>query len=82
MITLTVLFFATVRDKAKTKSAQLTFAQNLTVAEFKKELAVRYPALAESLPSTIVSRNKEFAENDELLHDGDEVAVFPPVSGG
>lgn len=81
-MTLTILFFATLRDKAKTKSTQLTLDDGITVADLKKELATRFPDLATSLPTTIVSRNKEFAESDEVLKDGDEVAVFPPVSGG
>lgn len=79
---LTILFFATLRDKAKTKSTQLTLDDGITVADLKKELAIRFPEIASSLPSTIVSRNKEFANSDEVLKDGDEVAVFPPVSGG
>lgn len=79
---LTILFFATLKDKAKTKSVELTLGDGITVAELKKELEIRFPAIASSLPSTIVSRNKEFAENNEILKDGDEVALFPPVSGG
>jgi len=79
---LNILFFATLRDKAKTKSVELTLNEGLTVADLKTELATRFPELASSLPTTIVSRNKEFANSDEVLKDGDEVAVFPPVSGG
>jgi molybdopterin converting factor subunit 1 len=77
-----ILFFATLRDKAKTKITQLTLNDGITVADLKKELAIRFPEIATSLPTTIVSRNKEFAESNEVLKDGDEVAVFPPVSGG
>lgn len=79
---LTILFFATLKDKAKTKSVEITLNDGVTVDELKKELAIRFPAIASSLPSTIVSRNKEFSENNEILKDGDEVALFPPVSGG
>ena len=81
-MTLTILFFATLRDKAKTKSAQLTLNDEHHRCRSQKELAIRFPDIASSLPTTIVSRNKEFAESDEVLKDGDEVAVFPPVSGG
>ena len=29
-----------------------------------------------------VAVNEEFAQRDTVLHDGDEVALLPPVSGG
>ena len=40
------------------------------------ELTVKTPII---LMSAV---NREFARPEELLHDGDEVAFFPPVSGG
>jgi molybdopterin synthase catalytic subunit len=35
-----------------------------------------------SLPTAVVAVNREFAERSRRLEPGDEVAVFPPVSGG
>jgi len=33
-------------------------------------------------PNTLVAINKEYAERRKPLADGDEVAFFPPVTGG
>ncbi len=29
-----------------------------------------------------VAVNQEYAKGEQVLHEGDEVAIFPPVSGG
>jgi molybdopterin synthase catalytic subunit len=52
------------------------------VARLRQLLAERHPALAEALPSTVVAVNHDFAFDESLIADGDEVALFPPVSGG
>jgi molybdopterin synthase catalytic subunit len=45
-------------------------------------VARSHPALEESLKTAIVAVNREFAFPEEALHPADEVALFPPVSGG
>lgn len=42
----------------------------------------QYPALATAVPSSIVSVNKAFAGENTAVRPGDEIAIFPPVSGG
>ena len=55
------------------------------VAGLKAWLGGRYPRFAEALAATGVVRcavNQVFAEDDAPLQAGDEVAFFPPVTGG
>ena len=40
------------------------------------------PKLAQHSASILFSRNREFVRQEEHLHEGDEVAFLPPVSGG
>ena len=40
------------------------------------------PLLAELPPESLFAVNRTFAGRDATLQDGDEVAIFPPVSGG
>lgn len=41
-----------------------------------------HPALASHAASMRLARNGRLAHDDEQLHDGDEIAVLPPVGGG
>jgi len=77
-----ILFFATLKERAGTSQLALTLAEGATVADLKARLAAEAPALAVALPTALVSRNHEFAFAEDALHEGDEVALFPPVSGG
>lgn len=79
---ITVLFFATLKDRAKTRQTELTLPDGATMAQLKEAVSAQFPNVAPALPSCIASRNHEFASNEEVLADGDEVAFFPPVSGG
>jgi MoaE-MoaD fusion protein len=77
-----VLFFATLRDRAGTRVLEMDVPDPATVADLRAALTARVPQLAQALPTAIASRNREFARPDEALAEGDEVAFFPPVSGG
>jgi len=79
---ITLLFFATLKDRAQTNRASLSLPDGSTIANLKTLVAEHYPDTAPALPTCIASRNKEFAQDTDLLSDGDEVALFPPVSGG
>ncbi len=77
-----VLFFATLKDRAGTPSLEMEMPAPATVAGLRSALSATTPRLAQALPTAIAARNHEFAQDDEALDDGDEVAFFPPVSGG
>ena len=76
-----VLFFATLRTRAERSSMALELAESVTVGELKEILVAQIPALEASLPSTLVSINREFAFDEDVLPEGAEIALFPPVSG-
>lgn len=77
-----VLYFATLRDLAGAKQEQLTLPEAATVADLKAALAQRSQRLAQAMDSVLISINREFAFPEERLSEGDEIGVFPPVSGG
>lgn len=77
-----VKLFATLRDRVGAKEVALELPEGATVATLREQIAVAYPALVPSLDNTIVAVNRQFASPDTLLHAEDEVALFPPVSGG
>ncbi len=77
-----VLFFATFRTRAGRSSLEIKLNNGATVGELKDLLIDQIPALEASLHHTLVSINREFAFDEEVIPEGAEVALFPPVSGG
>jgi molybdopterin synthase catalytic subunit len=77
-----VLFFANLRESAGTKELLLEVPEGITVSEFREYLVEKIPNLTNNLNSALVSVNKEYAFEDEIIPLGAEVAVFPAVSGG
>ncbi|MBI5829454.1 MAG: molybdopterin converting factor, partial [Chloroflexi bacterium] len=48
---ISILFFATLKDRARTSRAELTLADGATVAELKTALADQFPDLTPALPT-------------------------------
>jgi len=80
---ITILLFATLKDRAGTNRLHLALPNGIeTLLGVRAALAAQHPDLAELLPSALASVNQEFAFGPEAVKDGDEIAFFPPVSGG
>lgn len=80
--TIRVLFFAHLKDLAGTDRIDMTIVDSLQVKELKTLLGAQYPFLAERLSNALTSINHQFAFDEDRISTGDEVAFFPPVSGG
>ena len=79
---ITVLFFATFRDKAGTNRTELEIPEGTTIDGLRAILSEKYPGLASLADHALASINKEYAFPEQEIPDGAEVAWFPPVSGG
>ena len=79
---ISVLFFANLREIVGRKEISLDIPDGSTVAELKGKIANLYPLLAPHLETTLISVNKQYGFDDEIIPAGAEVALFPPVSGG
>ena len=77
-----VKFFAILRDKARAAEATLDLPQDATIATAAEAIAAKYPTLRDHLSRIAYAVNREYAPRDTQLHDGDELALIPPVSGG
>lgn len=77
-----VLYFATLRDRAGRRREEIGIEEELSVSELKSYLGDLHNSLAPALDTCLVAVNHEFAADDVRLRDGDEVGLFPPVSGG
>jgi molybdopterin converting factor subunit 1 len=79
---ITIKLFARLREIAGAGKLERELADGATVGDLLAALRAEFPRLADVTARTITSVNQEFAAPDRPLHDGDEVAIFPPVSGG
>ena len=77
-----LLFFATIRDRAGTKSLEIEIPTDLTIQGLKEKLSTDYPNLKESMHSVLITINREYAFDDAVVPANAEIALFPPVSGG
>lgn len=77
-----VLYFATLRDRAGTTGEQVELPDGATIADLKQHVIGLHPELEPGMDTVLASIDKEFAFPEEVIPDGSEVALFPPVSGG
>ncbi|NWG15626.1 MAG: molybdopterin converting factor subunit 1 [Chloroflexi bacterium] len=77
-----VLLFATLKDIIGQNRLSITLPDDATVEEVKHALAALYPALEAHIAVAVAAVNQEYAFASDAVRDGDEVAFFPPVSGG
>ncbi len=77
-----VLFFGVLRDIVGHAEDTLEIAPQSTLASLFDAYAERFATLRDKRPSILLARNREFSKPETVLHDNDEVAFLPPVSGG
>lgn len=75
------LFFGVARDLTAIRELPMELPDGLTVGEVRKVLSERYKGMDASL-GYAVAVNEQLVSDPEFLHDGDVVAILPPVSGG
>jgi len=78
-MSINVLFFAAAKD-AVGKASLVVHAAGKRVDQLLQELTTQHPVLAQIADSMMVAVNQEYADMDQLLKAGDEVALIPPVS--
>lgn len=78
-----VRLFAVLRERAGRDEVALELDEGATVADALCALR-RHDGLAPALErlKVVMAVNREYAAGDQPLHEGDEVALIPPVSGG
>jgi MoaE-MoaD fusion protein len=77
-----LLFFATLKDIVGTRQLQLDVPEGLTVADVLSHLEQSYPRIKDYRPVVLTAINEEYVDQTTHVSDGDELAIFPPVSGG
>jgi MoaE-MoaD fusion protein len=81
-IAVRVLFFGAARDAVGQAEVDFVLHGTPTAESAFAQVIKKFPDLARFGRSLLFAVNQEYARPDREVHDGDELAVFPPVSGG
>jgi molybdopterin synthase catalytic subunit len=77
-----LLLFATLKDIVGAREMQLDLPSGTTIADLLTRLERDYPGIKGYRPVVLTAINEEYVNQSSAIADGDEVAIFPPVSGG
>jgi len=77
-----IRFFAIIREIVGRSAERRQLSEGAKTGDVFDELTREYPRLERMRPVTMLMVNKAYVTLDYELHDGDELALIPPVSGG
>ena len=77
---ISVRFFASFRELAGLSQVELEVPYGSTTDNLRQLLLERFPSFQRG--PMLMAVNAEFADPEQVLQNGDEVALFPPLSGG
>lgn len=77
-----VLFFGAARDAVGQREVNLSLNGPVKASAALEQVFDVYPELRRFGRSLLLAINEEYAPADREVRSGDELALFPPVSGG
>lgn len=81
-MTIKVLYFASLREEIGRSSDEFDFTKD-NLSSLNVEKLWQHATGERNFPeSLLIAVNQEYKDQNFMLNDGDEVAFFPPVTGG
>lgn len=77
-----VLYFASIRGKTGLREECFEMEHESSISELRTSICALYPDLEADLETAMFAVNREIVSSDQGLCENDEVAIFPPISGG
>mgnify|MGYP001159520412 FL=1 len=78
----TVKTFAALRDIIGSANVEIDVSSDATVREVLRAVNELYPKMDKIASQIMIAVNMEYVDLDHAVHQNDEVALIPPVSGG
>ncbi|MCJ7492264.1 MAG: molybdopterin converting factor subunit 1 [Dehalococcoidia bacterium] len=77
-----VRLFAGLKELAGGPEVVVDLQEGATVLDLEEQLSREYPRLRPLLASLAFAVDEEYKTRDYALHNNDEIALIPPISGG
>lgn len=79
-----IKYFAWIKDITNLDEEEINLNEAKNLDELKTYIIEKYPDLKKHMIKEILrfAINQEYAVNNTNLNEEDEIAIFPPVSGG
>jgi len=79
-VNIRVKYFGMVAERTLRSEEAIAMESNQTIEDLHHLLLQRYPDLASA--EYRLSHNQKLSEGNEIMSDGDEIALLPPFAGG
>lgn len=79
-----IKYFAWIKDITNLEEEEINLNEAKNLDELKTYIIEKYPDLKKHMIKEVLrfAINQEYAVNNTNLNEEDEIAIFPPVSGG
>jgi molybdopterin converting factor small subunit len=77
---ITVLFFGQTAEIVGEREVEMSLDESITASVLFAKIVKKYPKLIEN--KLLFAVNQTYAIGDEIIKNGDELAIFTAVSGG
>ncbi|MEE9303680.1 MAG: molybdopterin converting factor subunit 1 [Thiotrichaceae bacterium] len=82
---ITLLYFASIREALGCEKETLELPESISVNSLITQLRARnknWENILDSRTELLIAVNQQMSDHEAIIHQGDEVAFFPPVTGG
>lgn len=77
-----VKLFARAKELANSELISVLVSEGITVEELRQAISEQYPQLKPLSSQLLIAVDNAYAGESQILNSQQEVACFPPVSGG
>ncbi|MCL6625579.1 molybdopterin converting factor subunit 1 [Alicyclobacillus shizuokensis] len=77
-----VRLFAGIAETIQQRELILNVPVGMSILQLRHHLMEQYPQANQEIAQAMMAINRSYADDGAMLHEGDEVGVIPPVSGG
>lgn len=78
-----ILFFGAAAETIGKREIEFSLPENTNADKVRAQILEAFPKLRENFKDSLLfAVNQEYAKGDEIINDGDELAIFTAVSGG